>query len=136
MKKLLLLLFLFVFPVFLIAKDKPFTSDLDGLEITYTYSEGGSYNLKYTSKGVMYRYLSGDAPDEWWGPFPYKAFRTQNGEYFLGWYEKGYGDYITQLVNLKTMTLYGSGLIVKRDRTIEHFQIAKIEKLVRKPTEK
>jgi hypothetical protein len=73
--------------------------------------------------------LSGDAPEKWWGPFPYRAFRTKNGEYFLGWYEKGYGDQITQLVNLETKTLYGSGIIVRTDRTIEHFQSAKIEKI-------
>lgn len=40
-------------------------------------------------------------------------------------------DQITQLVNLKTKTLYGSGIIAKKDRIIEHFQMAKIEKIVK-----
>ncbi len=121
-------LFLF-FTLPLFSTEAPLTHDLDGVEITYTYSDGGSYNVKYTPKGVLYRFLSGEAANDWWGPFPYKAYKTENGEYFLGWYEKGYGDQITHLVNLKTKTLYGSGIIVKKDRTIEHFQKAKIDKV-------
>ena len=113
----------------LAASSDELTTELNDIDITYTYSSGDSYNVRYTAAGVQYRYLSGESPEKWWGPFPYKAFKTPNGEYFLGWYEKAYGDYITQLVNLKTRTLYGSGLIVKKDRTIEHFQRATIEKI-------
>lgn len=105
------------------------STDLNGVEITYTYSNGMSFNLKYTPQGVKYRYLSGESPNEWWGPFPYKAVQTPNGEYFLGWYEKGFGDSITQLVNFQTKTLYGSGIIVKDGKANEHFQTAKIEKV-------
>lgn len=113
------------------AAPEPTTTELNGVQITYTYDNGGTYDVKYTAKGVMYRYVSGGSPEEWWGPFPYKAYKTKNGEYFLGWYEKGYGDQITHLVNLEDKTLYGSGIIVKKDRVIEHFQKAKIEKIIR-----
>lgn len=105
------------------------TTELNGVEITYKYENGMAFNLKYTPKGILYRYLSGDAPNEWWGPFPYKAYKTENGEFFLGWYEKGFGDQITQLVNLEKKTLLGSGIIVKKDRTLEHFEAATIEKV-------
>lgn len=107
------------------------TRELDGTEIIYSYADGSRYNVQYTAAGVKYRFLTGKAPGEWWGPFPYKAIKTPNGEYFLGWYEKGYGDQITHLVNLETKTLYGSGIIVKKDRVIEHFQAAKIEEIKR-----
>jgi len=127
-----LVLFVLVICPFVNANDDKFTHELDGVEIIYSYSEGGKYNVKYTPKGVMYRYVSGDAPEEWWGPFPYKAYKTANGEYFLGWYEKGYGDQITHLVNLETKTLYGSGIIIKDKKVIEHFQKARIEKIIRK----
>jgi hypothetical protein len=119
------------FPFLLSAQEEKLTSELNGVEITYSYSDGSRYHVKYTPKGVMYQYLSGEGPNDWWGPFPYKAFKTKNGEFFLGWYEKGFGDQITHLVNLENKTLYGSGIIVKDKKVIEHFQAAKIEKIVR-----
>ena len=39
------------------------------------------------------------------------------------------GDQITHLVDLKNKTLYGSGIIVKKDSVIEHFQKAKISEI-------
>lgn len=126
-----LLLLAFLIPFFLSAAEQPLTHELDGVEITYSYANGGTYQVKYTPKGVMYRFISGEAPEEWWGPFPYKAYKTKNGEYFLGWYEKGFGDQITHLVNLESKTLYGSGIIIKGKKVIEHFQVATIEKIVR-----
>lgn len=127
--KFLALIF-FVFASIGGADDK-LTNELNGVDITYSYDDGSTYNVKYTDKGVKYRFVSGEAPDEWWGPFPYKAYKTKNGEYFLGWYEKEFGDHITHLVNLEDKTLYGSGIIVKKNKTIEHFQKAKIDKIVR-----
>ena len=121
----IILLFLIAYPLFA----EQLTHDLDGVEITYTYSEGGKYNVKYTKEGVKYRFISGTAPEEWWGPFPYQAFKTKKGEYFLGWYEKGYGDQITHLIDFDSNTLYGSGIIVKKEGVIEHFQAAHIEKV-------
>ena len=107
------------------------TNELNGVEIIYSYDDGSTYDVQYTAKGVKYRFLSGDAPTEWWGPFPYRAYKTKHGEYFLGWYEKGFGDQITHLVDLEGKALYGSGIIVKKNRVIEHFQKAKIEKIIR-----
>lgn len=122
--KILLLALLLTIPAF---AAEPVTHDLDGVQIAYTYENGMQFVLKYEAKGLSYQHRSGDAPEKWWGPFPYKAFKTNNGEYFLGWYEKGFGDQITQLVNLQTKTLYGSGIIVKGKRIIEHFEKAKID---------
>jgi len=107
------------------------THELDGTDILYSYEDGSTYNVKYTTAGVMYRFVSGGAPESWWGPFPYRAFKTPEGAYFLGWYEKGYGDQITHLVDLKRKTLYGSGIIVKKDGVIEHFQKAHIDEIKR-----
>ncbi|MBY0372059.1 phenolic acid decarboxylase [bacterium] len=105
------------------------TAELNGKQLTYRYDNGGHYQIRYAEDGVRYRFLSGKAGDKWWGPFPYKAFKTTNGEYFLGWYEKGFGDQITQLVNLQNKTLYGSGIIVKKSGVVEHFERAQIEKI-------
>ena len=107
-----------------------FTTELNGVDITYQYSEGQQYNVRFSKEGIKYRYLSGEAPEEWWGPFPYRAFKTNYGQYFAGWYEKGYGDQITLLIDLKEKTLLGSGIIIKKDRVIEHFEKAKIIKIL------
>lgn len=107
------------------------TRELDGLDITYAYAGGLKFRLRYTSEGILYQVLSKGAPEKWWGPFPYKAYKTVNGEYFVGWYEGGFGDQITQLVNLEAKTLYGSGIIVKGKRVLEHFDTAVIEKVSR-----
>ncbi len=127
--KIRILFFVFFVCSLLPATQNKVTTELNGVELIYTYSGGMSFRLKYTASGVMYQFLSGDSPSEWWGPFPYKAFKTDNGEFFLGWYEKGHGDQITQLVNLEKKILYGSGIIVKNKRVIEHFQNATIEKI-------
>ena len=103
-----------------------YTHELDGAEMTYAYTGGNSYNLKFENGTISYRYLTGSRPELWWGPFGYKAFKTENGEYFLSWFETGYGDIVTQLLNPKKMTLSGSALIVKGEKKIFHFQTAKI----------
>ncbi len=121
----------FLFSLHLSAAEEKLTRELDGVEITYSYADGSTYNVKYTLQGVKYRFVSGEAPNEWWGPFPYKAYKTKNGEYFLGWYEKEFGDQITHLVDLEGKTLYGSDIIVKKNKVIEHFQSAKIDKIIR-----
>jgi hypothetical protein len=76
-----------------------YTSELDGAEMTYAYSKGNSYNLKFENGTISYRFLTGSRPDLWWGPFPYKDFKTENNEHFLSWFEEGYGDMVTQLLD-------------------------------------
>ena len=83
-----------------------FPSSLNGTELTYQYSEGNSYNLKFNNDSVSYRFLTGPKPEAWWGPFKYDAVKRENGESFLSWYEHGYGDYITPLISADKKTLY------------------------------
>lgn len=99
---------------------------LDGINMTYKYTEGNAYNVKFENDSVSYRYLTGSSPKTWWGPFKYNAVKRSNGEYFLSWYEHGYGDIVTLLLNSEKMEIWGSALIAKKDRDIVHFQKAKI----------
>ena len=89
----------------------PPTRSLDGSEITYEYTSGRSYNVKFEPAGVSYRYLTGSKPDKWWGPFPYQAFEVRKNEYFASWFEAGYGDYVTLLINFDNRLLYGSAIL-------------------------
>lgn len=107
------------------------TSELEGVEIKYQYSGGNKYNVKFENGTISYRFLTGSRPEKWWGPFAYQASKTENGEYFLSWYEKGYGDYVTLLLNTKTKTIWGSAIIIKGDKSIVHFQKASITEFIK-----
>ena len=121
----LIILFTLLMPGLAVAADVEtrLTSELNGKFITYKYSGGRSYEIKFEPKGMSYRYLSGSKPEKWWGKFPYNALITDNGEYFVGWYEEGYGDYITLLINFESNVIYGSGIL--GDQSI-HFEKASI----------
>lgn len=81
----------------------PLTRELNGVNITYDYTNGRSYAVKFEEAGASYRYLSGSKPEKWWGPFPYKAFEIEKDVYMAGWFEEGYGDYVTILINFNNM---------------------------------
>jgi hypothetical protein len=99
------------------------TESLNGTNITYDYTSGRSYNVKFEEKGVSYRYLSGSKPEIWWGPFPYQAFEVENNIYLASWFEEGYGDYVTLLINFNNNLLYGSAIL--SGETV-HFHGAKL----------
>lgn len=103
------------------------TRKLDGVSITYKYTSGRSYHVKFEDKGVSYRYLTGAKPNQWWGPFPYNAFEVQPNQYFASWFEKGYGDYVTLLINFDNNLLYGSAIIAGKEVHFHGANILKIE---------
>lgn len=105
------------------------TRNLNGTHITYNYTSGRSYNVKFEEEGVSYRYLTGSKPENWWGPFPYQAFKVEKDVYLASWFEKGYGDYVTLLINFNNRLLYGSAIL--SGKTV-HFHGAKIVKVNRK----
>ncbi len=79
-------------------------------------------------QGVSYRYLTGTKPNKWWGPFPYDAFEVESKVFFASWFEPGYGDYVTLLINFNNKLLYGSAIL--SGKTV-HFHGAKIRKVKR-----
>jgi hypothetical protein len=105
------------------------TRSLNGSDITYEYTSGRSYHVKFEEIGVSYRYLTGSKPGIWWGPFPYKGFEVSSNVFYISWFEKGYGDYVTLLINFNNNLLYGSAILAGKDI---HFHGAKIIKLNRK----
>ena len=102
--------------------------DLNGTEITYLYSSGRSYHVKFAEEGLSYRYLTGSKPDAWWGPFPYQAMKVKEQLYFTSWFEEGYGDYVTLLINLQKKELHGSAIISGEEVHFHRANIIKIEK--------
>ncbi|PHS29633.1 MAG: hypothetical protein COA95_11515 [Methylophaga sp.] len=130
MKSLVGLILIVAFTTMLNAAElSSLTRALNGTSISYDYTSGRSYNVKFQEEGVSYRYLSGSKPEQWWGPFPYEAFEIEQNVYFASWFEEGYGDYVTLLINFNNNLLYGSAILPGK---IVHFHGAKIIKVDRK----
>jgi len=104
------------------------THKLDGKDITYQYTSGRSYHVKFEPEGISYQYLSGSSPTSWWGPFSYTAFEVSKNIFMASWYEEGYGDHVTLLIDFNKKILYGSALIITKDKNIIHFHGAKMIK--------
>lgn len=106
----------------------PSTRVLDGTAITYNYTSGRSYHVKFEKAGVSYQYLTGSKPTTWWGPFPYTAFEVEKNVFLAAWFEQGYGDYVTLHIDFNTNLLYGSAVL--QGKTV-HFHGAHIVKVTR-----
>ncbi|MFK8046770.1 MAG: hypothetical protein AB8B72_14825 [Crocinitomicaceae bacterium] len=118
MKKLILI---FLIPLLINCQSKlKVPNRLEGVEMQYKYENGVEFAIRYESEGVFYQYKNGKSPDKWWGPFKYKYLLTDQGEHFLSWFEPGYGDHVTQLINLDDMTLYGSAIIGEKHNVLFH----------------
>ncbi len=124
MKFLLIVLFVLQLQATELVKE---TQKLDGKDITYQYTSGRSYHVKFEPKGLSYQYLIGSAPTRWWGPFTYTAFEVYQNVYMVSWYEKGYGDHVTLLIDFNQKILYGSALIVTKEKNILHFHGAHLK---------
>lgn len=101
------------------------TGALAGVDITYTFSGGNTYNIKFADKHLSYRFASGGKSDKWWGPYPYKAMKTEKGEYFVAWFEEDY--YATIAFDPKSKSLYGSSISGK-DTFFEKAEISKYKR--------
>lgn len=93
---------------------------LIGIHMNYTYENDVEFAVKFTKEGMYYQYKNGGAPDKWWGPFKYNHLITEQGEHYAAWYEPGYGDYVTLLINFEDKVLYGSALLGKTQKTLFH----------------
>ena len=129
MKRALLLLFC-IFGVFSNVHgevETKLSGALNDTKITYVYSGGMSFKVKFEKAGASYRGLSTPKPEQWHGPFPYKVLVKENGEYFVAWFEEKSLDYVTLVFNLNTKILYGSALIGGKYTHFEKAEISKIE---------
>lgn len=99
--------------------------NLIGVSLEYKYEGGNGYHVKMETSGLYYQFKTGSKPDKWWGPFDYNVLKTERGDYVIGWYEEGYGDYITLTVDFDKKTLIGSGIVMPNSYI--HFQRAKIK---------
>ncbi|PZE16531.1 hypothetical protein DNU06_11790 [Putridiphycobacter roseus] len=109
-------------------KTENFPDKLTDMEILYTYTGGNTYAVKFESDGLSYQFRSGKNPDKWWGKFEYNHLLTRKNEHFVSWFEPGYGDYVTLLINFENKIIYGSAIIKGK---IVHFQQGNIQEIKR-----
>lgn len=95
-----------------------------GVTLNYSYTGGNSYAVKFEKEGLSYQYRTGGSPEKWWGKFKYNHLLTEENEHFVSWFEPGYGDYVTLLINFDKKVLYGSAIIKGK---IVHFEKATIK---------
>ena len=127
MKHLVLLLSLIAPATLVLAEqlnETTLTDKLNGTELTYTYSGGWKFSIKYSADGVSYTMHNYNTP--WSKKYPYQAIEVSEGVYFTSWFDIGRNDYVTQLINLNTKRLYGSVLLAKEKI---HFEQAIINEL-------
>lgn len=108
----------------------PVLDSIDGMELTYSYKGWNSYHIKFAEEGMSYQFLNGSQPETWWGAFPYKMHVTDNNEYLISWFEEGYGDYITLLVDLEKKKLFGTGVVYAKGGVMTTFKEAVIKEIV------
>ncbi len=121
------ILFILITSLVATLQAQEYCTKLIGTELTYLYTKGNSYHVKFDKKGAYYQFLNGSKPEKWWGPFECNVLEKENGEFVVAWYERGYGDYVTLIINYKEMFLYGSALINSKKGIITHLQKAIIK---------
>ena len=100
------------------------TDKLNGTTLTYTYSGGWKFTIKYSSDGVSYTMHNYNTP--WSKLFPYKSIEVSKDVYFTSWFDTGRNDYVTHLIDLNKKHLYGSVLL---DKKKIHFEQAIINEI-------
>ena len=61
-----------------------------------------------------------------WGTFEYKAIKKDKGEYIISWFEEGFGDHVTLIIDFEKNQLYGSAVVFSKKGVYEHLQKAVI----------
>jgi len=61
----ILLFFVLTSPFHATVIAEEMTRELNGGQITYHYSSGRAYNVKFEEQGISYRYLTGTKPEAW-----------------------------------------------------------------------
>ena len=126
MKKIFITLFVSFFSLAVIAQND-MTKAMEGTELNYNYTGGNAYNVKLTTEGLSYQFLAGSKPEKWWGPFEYKAMSKDKGEYIISWFEDGFGDHVTLIVDFEKRQLFGSALVFSKKGVYKHLQMANIK---------
>lgn len=103
------------------------TDELDGTSLTYHYTTGRKYDVKFTN-GII-SWLRKDVPGrEWEEGVPYIARKIREDMYYINWSRDEITEYITILMDFENRVLYTSARLEGGDK---HFDLADIVELSR-----
>lgn len=100
-------------------------TDLDGLEVEYTYSSGRSYRLKFYDDRMSFSQLNTPAPTL---TLPYLAREMRDDSFMVHWMVPGRIGHVTLVLDLAQAQIYGSALMPGK---MELFEAGAISDIVR-----
>lgn len=84
---------------------------LDGTELEYTYTDGGTVVLNFYDGLVKFRWVAGPNEGQSGEGFPYRAKLIGNDRYMVIWQMVEARNYMTMVVDLGQRALFTSGLL-------------------------
>ncbi|GAB5415755.1 MAG: hypothetical protein Cons2KO_33580 [Congregibacter sp.] len=105
---------------------------MDGLELQYTYEDGGEVVLGFHDGCVRFEFLNGPLAGTKHADLPYLARSLDEDVYFVRWHNKDAGSYVTLYIDLPGDRLFGSALIwYSSDEPVDLFDAAFISRVSR-----
>ena len=83
---------------------------LDGTELEYTYTDGGSVVLSFYDGLTKYRWIAGPNEGTAGDGFPYSAKFIGDDRYMVVWRSAESRFFVTMVINLEQRTLFTSAL--------------------------
>lgn len=105
---------------------------LDGVELDYTYTDGGRVALSFSDGELSFRWLAGPFAGAEGAGFAYHSRQIGEDLYLVNWHdEEGFG-FITLVINLQQKVLYSSALLgYGTEEELQLFDGAIIESVMR-----
>jgi phenolic acid decarboxylase len=127
MRKVILLLILFVAFSVKAQTEINNSGHLDGSEFQYTYEDGSEVVLTFYDGLVKFEFLQGPLAGETDRDIPYRSRLIDDQVYFIDWHNEPVGSFVTLYIDVPRSRLFGSALIwYNSDESIELFDAAVI----------
>lgn len=105
---------------------------LDGVELQYTYEDGGEVVLAFREGLVSFEFLNGPMEGTRHDNLPYLSRELDEQVFFVRWHNKEVDSYVTLYVDLPRQRVFGSALIwYSSDNPVDLFDAAVITRISR-----
>ena len=84
---------------------------LDGMEIEYTYTDGGAVIVTFYDGLVKFRWVAGHNQGATGEDFNYRTHKISDDIYLVNWQMPDEQNFVNLLINFETNSLYGSALM-------------------------
>jgi hypothetical protein len=106
---------------------------LDGVELQYTYEDGGEVVLCFYNGRVRFEFLNGPMEGTKHDDLAYLSRELDERVYLVRWHNRDVGSYVTLYIDLPRRRVFGSALIwYASDDPIDLFDAAVISRVSHK----